>query len=226
MKKIIDYINKDFTITEKFRFSDDMISIPKFEYFPKSSMDLQRLISEKYKINSTVLDLRDIDVSKITNMTVLFENCINTEKIDISTWDTSNVVKFTAMFAGCKNLKEIVGIEDLNVFEGIFFANMFADTKIQEIDLSRWNLKTDPHINKQFFAFFKNCKQLKKCDVSTWKLQDRDCISEMFCGCKKLKELKIFDKPAPNKQNKPAGRISLTFEGVKDELIPDWYKNM
>ena len=82
--------------------------------FPFSSdKNLSRIEGNLFQWNKT-LDLNFLDVSRVTDMSGLFENvevfacwketyCCKI-KLDISQWDVSNVTKMAHMFDGCKNV--------------------------------------------------------------------------------------------------------------------------
>ena len=45
------------------------------------------------------MDLRNFDVSQVTDMSCMFASCENLKHLDISTWDTRNVKKMSGMFS-------------------------------------------------------------------------------------------------------------------------------
>ena len=51
--------------------------------------------------------LNNLITNKVTNMTTMFQNCINLVSIDLSNFKTDNVTDMSYMFYGCGNLKEI-----------------------------------------------------------------------------------------------------------------------
>lgn len=76
------------------------------------------------KLNSSfftsTLDLRNWDVSNITDMSGAFRNASNLETIDISTWNCQNVTNMSSMFSmentdNVSKLTNVIGIDNLNV---------------------------------------------------------------------------------------------------------------
>lgn len=63
---------------------------------PTSKKELEKLIKRRIKEQGPNCDLNDIDVSKITDMSYLFED--SNFKGDISKWDVSNVKDMGSMF--------------------------------------------------------------------------------------------------------------------------------
>ena len=71
----------------------------KHNYFPKTKEELQDIIKKRIEKEGFEVDLNDIDVSNITDMSWLFLylnfNC------DISNWDVSKVIHTGFMFERC-----------------------------------------------------------------------------------------------------------------------------
>lgn len=75
------------------------IKVPKINISSNNGygMFLSSLISE-------VVNLNDIDVSNATNLSYMFNSCINMDKIDIGKWDLSNVTAYSGFIDQCINL--------------------------------------------------------------------------------------------------------------------------
>ena len=71
-----------------------------YKYFPKTKKELKDIIIKRIKAEGNEVDLNDIDVSKITDMSSLFEG--TDFNGNISTWDVSNVTDMSYMFCNCK----------------------------------------------------------------------------------------------------------------------------
>ena len=71
----------------------------KYKYFPQTKKELQDIILQRIKDEGNKVDLNDIDVSKITDMSNLFE--YSDFNVDISKFDVSNVTNMNDMFNGC-----------------------------------------------------------------------------------------------------------------------------
>ena len=85
-----------------------------YKYFPKTKEELKAIIEKRVKDEGNEVDLNDIDVSNITDMSELFA------RIDfngnISAWDVSNVTDMSRMFLGCELFnKDISGWDVSNV---------------------------------------------------------------------------------------------------------------
>jgi len=68
----------------------------KYKFFPKNIDELQQIIENQIKKYGNNVNLNNIDTSKITNMSHLFQN--SKFNGNISEWNVSNVTDMTAMF--------------------------------------------------------------------------------------------------------------------------------
>ena len=90
MKSLVHYIQEKLVIKKN-----------KYNYFPQTREELQDIILKRIKQEGNNVDLNDIDVSNIKDMSYLFAN--SNFNGDISSWDVSNVTNMIAMFFDCKD---------------------------------------------------------------------------------------------------------------------------
>ncbi len=105
--------------------------------------------------------LENLDVSKVKDMSSLFTACEKLESVDLSSWSTNNLDNMEYMFCGCFNLKEIKGLENLDV------------SKVKNMDYS-----------------FGGCESLESLDISNWRTNNLEAMEYMFYKCRNLKEIK------------------------------------
>ena len=70
-----------------------------YKYFPQNKEELKDIILKRIKDEGNEVDLNDIDVSNITNMSNLFER--TNFNGNISNWDVSNVKSMDGIFYSC-----------------------------------------------------------------------------------------------------------------------------
>ena len=70
-----------------------------YKYFPQTKDELKEIIKQRIKDEGNEVDLNDIDVSNITDMSNLFED-LDFDG-DISNWDVSNVKSMKQIFDMC-----------------------------------------------------------------------------------------------------------------------------
>ena len=105
MKQINNYIQEKLVINKN-------IKAKVYTCQPKDPDELKQILEERLAKDKNA-NLNDIDVSKITNMSYLFDE-LDPHNIDISKWDVSNVENFFGMFFVCYNFN--CDLNNLNVF--------------------------------------------------------------------------------------------------------------
>ena len=107
-----------------------------YKYFPETKEELQDIIKQRIKEEGNEVDLNDIDVSKITDMSNLFEN--TNFNGDISAWDVSNVIDMQYMFYFCVKFNQDISnwdVSNVTDMRGMFYsANKFNQ------DISKWDV--------------------------------------------------------------------------------------
>ena len=108
MKSLNQYIIEKILINKSSKFINKKIKV-------ESKDQLQSIIRERYNNNKSFIDLTDIDVSELNDLSCILGILNHVEVVDISGWDTSNVTTMDCMFSQCPKLKKIIGIENLDV---------------------------------------------------------------------------------------------------------------
>ena len=149
----------------------------------ESKDQLQSIIQERYYNNKSFIDLTDIDISELDNLSYIFYT-LNMEVVDISGWNTSNVITMENMFSFCDKLKNIIGIENLDVSKLEDATSMFYCCKnLVELDLTNWN----PISLENTYDMFSCCSNLKMIkNIENWKLPNIKNVYYMFYNCAKL----------------------------------------
>ena len=148
---------------------------------PRSKAELQKEIMTR--LDKGVFDLNGIDISKITDMSFLFQPLrkYDLSKIDISEWNTSNVTNMDSMFSLTNFNQDISNWDTSNVTN---MDSMFYCCKFFNSDLSKWNVSKVENMNSMFYG----CEKFN-CDLSKWNVSRVDkYMSSMFkgAGMKKL----------------------------------------
>ena len=123
MKSLSSYIQEKLIIKKSNKQSNN-----NYKYFPKTKEELKDIIVNRIKAEGNKVDLNDIDVSEITDMSELFrETNFNG---DISKWDVSNVTNMRAMFYGCESFNQ--DISNWDVSNVVDSDNMLYNCPIEE----------------------------------------------------------------------------------------------
>ena len=102
MKSINEYIQEKLIIKKN-----------KYKYFPQTKEELKDIIKHRIEKEGNNVDLNDIDVSKITDMSGLFRG-FDDFNGDISNWDVSNVTDMSYMFAWCEDFNQDISGWDVS----------------------------------------------------------------------------------------------------------------
>ena len=118
-----------------------------YKYFPKERGELRKLIEQRIKEEGNEVDLNNIDVSEIIDMSHLFENLKFNG--DISNWNVSKVEDMYCMFYGCGNFNG--DISKWNVSRVTDMRGMFDGCKSFNQDISNWNVSKVKNKNYMFY---------------------------------------------------------------------------
>lgn len=182
-------------ITEKLKITKDN----KYNYFPNNNYELAyKVLDEKLKnVKNGILDMTDVDISNVTSLNTLFGGITNDypniHTIDISGWNTSHITDMGEMFANCRNIKQIIGIEDLDLKSCRYMYSMFSMcTSLESLDISKW--KPNVQILSDISGMFDTCSSLteiKGIESEIWEEVIANIpssgVEKMFIKCPKLK---------------------------------------
>ena len=101
-----------------------------YNYYPKTSNELEELIKKLIKERGNNADLNDIDTSEITDMQFMFYG--SSFNGDISTWDVSNVKDMYGMFRESKFTVENGDISNWDVSNVTNMNSMFYRTPLEK----------------------------------------------------------------------------------------------
>ena len=103
---------------------------------------------------------------------------------------TEDVTNMSYMYAGCTRLQTISDITGFNTSNVLTMAHMFDGcTALTGLDLSSFN--THQLRGNGMVAMFKNCEGILEILLNTFTTEQITDMSELFYGCKHLKNLHI-----------------------------------
>ena len=122
------------------------------------------------------IDLSNWDVSNVTTMEGLFNNC-KKFNCDLSKWDVSNVKDMSYMFYNCGNFNCDLSKWDVSKVENMY--TMFEGcSKFKGKGLENWNVSKVENISYMFF----DCINFD-CDLSNWNVNNVKNMKRMFYNC-------------------------------------------
>ena len=133
MKSLVHYIQEKLIIKKSIIKKNKTAN---YKYFPESKDELKEIIEKRIKEEGNEVDLNDIDVSQITDMSELFWG--TDFNGDISSWDVSNVTNMEYMFFMCKNFNQDISSWDVSNVTNM--EGMFCECKLFNKDISTWDV--------------------------------------------------------------------------------------
>ena len=138
MKSLTHYIQEKLIIKKN-----------KYKYFPQTKEELKEIIEKRIGNEGNEVDLNDIDVSNITDMSSLF---IGTNfNGDIFGWNVSNVTNMRLMFCKCKLFNCSISNWDVSNVKDM--TSMFYNCESFNQDISTWDVSK---VKNSRFVFY-NC---------------------------------------------------------------------
>jgi surface protein len=172
MKTINRYINEKLRLSAK----------PQYTCQPESMLELQEIIKDRVENVGNECDLNDIDVSKITNMSFLFNSTKLTDfNGNVSLWDVSNVTDMSLMFYGCEKFNCDLSMWDVSNVRNM--KGMFLECKNFNGDITNWDTSNVTDMTAMFYK----CGEFNQ-DISKWDVSNVKNISSMFYICGKFKQ--------------------------------------
>ena len=163
MKSLTHYIQEKLIIKKN-----------KYNYFPQTNEELKAIIKKRIKEEGKKVDLNDIDTSKITDMSHLFEN--TNFNGDISNWNVSNVKNMNSIFASCKKFNSDISSWDVSNVTNMSY--MFFWCELFNQDISSWDVSNVNDMNNMFY----HCKSFNQ-DISSWDVSNVKINNFIFDNC-------------------------------------------
>ena len=140
----------------------DKVTINGVEYYQlKLDKDLDNNFYKFGNNTFTNLIFKDVDTSKVTTMSNMFDYCNSLTSLDVSKFDTSKVTDMNYMFSSCNSLTSL--------------------------DLSTWDTSSVIYMNSMFY----NCSALTSLDLSGWDTSNVTDMGYMFKACSALKTIRM-----------------------------------
>ena len=118
-----------------------------YKYFPKTKGELKDIIKLRIETKGSEVDLNDIDVSKITDMSNLFDRTLFNG--DISRWDVSNANNMSCMFYGCESFNQDISSWDVSNVTNM--EGMFCWCTSFNQDISSWDVSNVTYMKDMFY---------------------------------------------------------------------------
>ena len=117
-------------------------------------------------------NIGDFDVSNVTDMSYMFEDCKSLESLGgLESWNTSNVTDMSYMFEDCKSIKSLDGLESWNTGNVTNMSQMFwhCDNLTDISAVRSWTFNETKHGIYTVTAMFRYCGKLSNISyIESW----------------------------------------------------------
>ena len=131
--------------------------------------------------------IENLNTSKVTNMTCMFEFCGNLTNLNVTSFNTNKVTDMSYMFGGCKNLTNL-DVSHFSTNNVINMRGMFEDCEnLTNLDVSNFDTSKVTDMGSMFYG----CKGLTSLDVSNFDTSKVTDMGAMFGDCEGLTSLDL-----------------------------------
>ncbi len=163
---------------------------------------------------TTINNIYNLDTTRVTNMSKMFDSCYSLTKLDLSSFSTSNVTNMSAMFNQCHSLTSL----DASSFNTSNVTNMGAMfrgcSSLTSLDLSNFNTSKVTNIN----TIFKDCSSLTILDLSSFDTSNVTLANSIFTNCTSLTQITFGAKWNKEVELPTPVKTDFNFTGWYDDV--------
>ena len=176
-----------------------------------SNLNSSKVTNMSYLFNGcsalTSLNVSNLNTSEVTTFSSMFNGCSSLTSLDVSKLNSSKVTDMSSMFYGCSKLTSLT-LTNLNTAQVTTMANMFRGcSSLTSINVSGFDTRSV----KSMLSMFQGCSKLKTINLSKFNTQNVVSTSSMFEGCSALTKLDISYVGAPNFKMSQVTNASYMF---------------
>ena len=186
--KHIAIVNNERTVQDVCTYYDCIKNIVFDESFKKYAPTSLRNFFKNCKALETISNLENLNTTKVTDMSYMFNGCNNLSSLDLSYFNTTNVTDMKHMFEGCKALTSL-DLTNFNTEKVTDMACMFFNCQnLSSLDLSYYFNTTNV---TNMISMFYYCQNLSSLDLSYFNTTNVTDMYSMFKGCSALTSLDL-----------------------------------
>lgn len=135
----------------------------------------------------TTADFSHADLSGITNMESMFQNCKHLETCVFGEVNTPELKNIKNMFKYCYELRS-VDIASLQTDKVTDMSSLFFNcSSLEQLDLTGFMTNSVTDMSNMFYS----CRKLKTLDLSSFDTSNVTNMNSMFCSCNSLKDIDL-----------------------------------
>lgn len=135
----------------------------------------------------TTADFSHTDLSRITNMESMFQNCKHLETCVFGEVNTPELKNIKNMFKYCYELRS-VDIASLQTDKVTDMSSLFFNcSSLERLDLTGFMTNSVTDMSNMFYS----CRKLETLDLSSFDTSNVTNMNSMFCSCNSLKDIDL-----------------------------------
>uniref|UniRef100_UPI000A334C9D BspA family leucine-rich repeat surface protein n=2 Tax=Campylobacter devanensis TaxID=3161138 RepID=UPI000A334C9D len=156
--KTIEELRAELVTKMQNRISQKTSNPTEYKYHPETKEELRKLVFRES------VKLSEIDISKVSNLSNLFNGNKRSDFSGIEDWDVSHVTNMSGMFAGAVNFNSDISSWDVSNVTNMNF--MFTGAKNFNSDISSWDVSNVTNMSFMFSGATSFNQPLNNWDVS------------------------------------------------------------
>ena len=185
--KHIAIVNNERTVQDVCTYYDCIKNIVFDESFKKYAPTSLRNFFKNCKALETISNLENLNTTKVTDMSYMFNGCNNLSSLDLSYFNTTNVTDMSGMFYDCKKLS-LLDLTNFNTAKVTNMSYMFNGcSALTSLDLTKFNTANVTNMSGMFY----NCQDLSSLNLSKFNTENVTKMYSMFNGCPVLTSLDL-----------------------------------
>ena len=185
--KHIAIVNNERTVQDVCTYYDCIKNIVFDESFKKYAPTSLRNFFKNCKALETISNLENLNTTKVTDMSYMFNGCNNLSSLDLSYFNTTNVTDMSGMFYNCKKLS-LLDLTNFNTAKVTNMSYMFNGcSALTSLDLTKFNTANVTNMSGMFY----NCQDLSSLNLSKFNTENVTKMYSMFNGCPVLTSLDL-----------------------------------
>ena len=130
----------------------------------------------------------NLDTSKLTTMSSMFNGCTKLYGLDLSTWNTSKVVDMSGMFYNCQNIRDYLYVTNFNTSKVTNMSSMFSNCMtVRSLDLGSFDTSNVTNMS----YMFNYCERLNSLNISSFNTSKVTTFESMFSKCRGITTLDL-----------------------------------
>ncbi|WP_086301165.1 BspA family leucine-rich repeat surface protein [Campylobacter devanensis] len=198
------------------RISQKTSNPTKYKFYPKTNIELRKLVSNKN------VKLSEIDISKVSDFSYLFKDSQRSDFSGIEEWDVSHVTNMSGMFYGATSFNQPLYNWDVSNVTDMSY--MFYGATSFNQPLNNWDVSNVKNMSYMFSGATRFNQSLDNWDVSNVKNMENMFFSGADVGAMLAGIGGVSNTVSASVGSAIGAYISSAIGAGTKQRLPKWYK--